>query len=184
MKACVIVLCACLAGCAQHRHLHSDNDEPTSNIPTVLSDLSDSYTDPMRKPECRPVRALDGRIACKAPNISPESDQQAAQSSPPIAKPAAGQYVVIGSFAKLANAERWASFNADFGAEIQRVSTAQPPVYRVVVGPLAHNAAGIMREIMSSVGVAGTWQLAVCPGSDPHPGAGCSPLLASAAATH
>ncbi|MCB1747958.1 MAG: SPOR domain-containing protein [Gammaproteobacteria bacterium] len=118
--------------------------------------------------DCTVVRALDGRAVCaedlpggKARAVQPRLDHDAvpAVSAEPAPSPATHDYVVIGSFTTLTNAERWAAYNASFGPEIQRVEGATGPLYRVLVGPLGAESAPFMKEILGAVGIDGSWPL-------------------------
>ena len=140
------------------------------------SDSIDATPTDTGKP-CRVVRALDGHVVCARHEHRSVLRQAPAQQQP--RHPAQGYYVVIGSFGDEQNATNWARFNRDFGTEVQRVALSEPAVYRVLVGPLSVAESHIMREILQTVGLDGTWRTAVCGGAVPVTGAECDALLAS-----
>jgi len=121
-----------------------------------------------RNPACKVRRALDGRAIC-APNVAlaKSADKPALK---PIATPRVehvdgllpGEYLVIGSFNERQNAMNWASFNADFGTDVQPVPHLHSGMYRVVVGPLQSENTVPMREILAAVGAGNSWRLEVC----------------------
>ena len=140
-------------------------------------------------PGCHLVHSLDGRTVChKRRRPAADRSMTAAQPVPRLparqaitgtAKHGGGRYVVIGSFKQQTNAEQWARFNADFGTDIQVVESAEPKLYRVLVGPLENENSGLVQAILDSVGVAESWTLSICKNSgealsDGH----CEPALA------
>ncbi len=133
----------------------------------------------VRSGACVVERALDGRAVCAAATPAPAS---AAAAPAPLPATVAvesltpGRYLVIGSFAERVNAERWARFNAEFGTEIQAVTGTDEPMYRVLVGPLASDDTGLLREILAAVGIGRGWRLAVCADGLPAAGAACDGL--------
>ena len=84
---------------------------------------------------------------------------------------------MIGSFLHQANAERWAEANDEFGTAVVRVP-GREPLYRVVVGPLdPQDSAGLMDEILRSIGLGDSWEVALCADGR---GVTCKPRYAPA----
>ena len=144
---------------------------------------ADRRGSPFTRRDCALTRAIDGYVVC-APTIKATAPTGANRHGPALTvsleavPPAAqsvesaplqhrpGQYLVIGSFSDRDNAARWAEFNAEFGTEIYAANRDQRPLYRVLVGPLDDtDSPAILREIFSSVGLPGSWHIAICGGS-------------------
>ena len=141
--------------------------------------LPDNAFSVVTQSDCKVLRALAGDPVCsgQAPALAAEQTQPAL---PPVTTVAAvaitaraaheatprpssdGQYLVIGSFEKRENAEKWAAFNAEFGTDVRTGDVADRAVYRVLVGPMDREATTIMREILAAVGIRGPWRMSIC----------------------
>lgn len=73
-----------------------------------------------------------------------------------------GQYLVIGSFEKRENAEKWAAFNAELRTDVRTGDIADRAVYRLLIGLMDREATTIMREILAAVGIRGPWRMSIC----------------------
>lgn len=181
MKPSLALLTIALAGCAGT----PQTPAPAGSAGTAVTARSapPSWPAPSRV-DCPMVRAIDGRAECVSParlaarRTAPASPTPAFAGSSP--EPAAGgDFVVIGSFLDRANAERWAAANDEFGTDIVLVP-GRKPLYRVVVGPLdPQDSAGLMDDILRSIGLGDSWEVALCADAR---GAACEPRYAPAGA--
>ena len=117
--------------------------------------------------QCAEVkRSLSGEVVCvdtkrrtASTEVSRPTSTRPSQRRP---QPGQAQYLVIGSFSDLSNAERWATYNAEFGTRVISPDPGAKKVYRVVVGPLENESPALLRQILSAVGIEGSWRLALC----------------------
>lgn len=164
MRSSLALLTLALAGCAGTPQT-SAPDAAAGTAATAHS-APPSWPAPSRV-DCPMVRALDGRAECASPA---RLEARRAAAPPPAPAPVEsstapavrGDFVVIGSFLDRANAERWAEANDEFGTDIVHVP-GSVPLYRVVVGPLdPQDSAGLMDDILRSIGLGDSWEVALC----------------------
>lgn len=172
------LLCAC-----------AGTTPPAHTAPAVSSMEALEEPDPVASrpaqagDSCRIIRALDGRAVCARYPRRSDAASNMTQPVPGLRPTGAagmtlqrGSYLAIGSFAERANAERWAAFNEEFGARVQRVGAGSQSLYRVLVGPFESGSAALMRDILIAVGIEGSWPVSLCSGEDGAITGSCEPL--------